>query len=501
MSGKIVTTLDIDRFLKQGSKAGTVEVRKNRVIKRKELSKDCHLELSRMTPVLDRCDILIVGGGPAGLSAAVSAKRCHKGLDVLIVDKSNCFGGVITNVGMESIAWYEYPGTEGSHITGIGKELERLASEAGATSVFPYNGATNLLTEPFKLVADKFLLDNGVRPLLETRVVGAIKDGRVILGVVTESIAGRHVIYAKRVIDCSGDAAVVHYCDARYTVLPESQRMGVTSVFHAKNVDRKRFLAYTGKVKATYNDWSRVWNQETSGAEDNLRTPYLDKEFEKAEQDGVIPEDLSLGGSWSTLTDQGELLNLNLVHMHGVDALDTKSVTESLIEGRRKTVEALKALSHSVPGCENIELRNFSSSLGVRDTRKVFGHYNLTGRDVLELKTFPDTVGTCPRFVDGYGILLLPLESQTFEVPYGCIRSADIDNLLVAGRCVAGDHVSHAAMRNMACCFVTGQAAGIAAGVSLLQNSSTDSVSVWHIQKELRKQGVRYRRTNWRSKL
>ncbi len=111
-------------------------------------------------------------------------------------------------------------------------------------------------------------------------------------------------------------------------------------------------------------------------------------------------------------------------------------------------------------------------TLGVRDSRKIVGRYNMTANDVCMQARFDDSVGVFPEFVDGYSILILPTTGRYFQVPYGCLVP-DVDNLLVAGRCVSGDMVSHAATRNMMCCTVTGQAAGIAAAISLKLGTST----------------------------
>ena len=102
-----------------------------------------------------------------------------------------------------------------------------------------------------------------------------------------------------------------------------------------------------------------------------------------------------------------------------------------------------------------------------------------------------DAIGIFPEFIDGYSILILPTTGRYFQVPYGCMVPVDIDNLLVAGRCVSGDRVSHAAMRNMMACTVTGQGAGVAAAVSLQRGESTQQVEITAVQAELRKQGVR----------
>lgn len=119
------------------------------------------------------------------------------------------------------------------------------------------------------------------------------------------------------------------------------------------------------------------------------------------------------------------------------------------MEGRSHTLHALAALRHAVPGFERAKLRNLSMTLGVRDTRKIVGVTELRGEHVRGEARFDDAVGIFPEFIDGYNILILPTTGRYFQVPLGCMQSPDVDNLLVAGRCVAGDKVSHAAMRNM----------------------------------------------------
>lgn len=118
----------------------------------------------------------------------------------------------------------------------------------------------------------------------------------------------------------------------------------------------------------------------------------------------------------------------------------------------------------------NAKLRNFAMTVGTRDSRKIIGRYNLTAQDVCNQARFEDAVGIFPEFIDGYNILILPTTGRFFQVPYGCmLPSSGAENLLVAGRAVAGDRTSHAAMRNMMACTVTGQAAGVAAAVSIRQ--------------------------------
>jgi hypothetical protein len=133
----------------------------------------------------------------------------------------------------------------------------------------------------------------------------------------------------------------------------------------------------------------------------------------------------------------------------------------------------------------------FGMTLGTRDSRKILGRYDLTASDVREGGRFADSIGIFPEFIDGYGILVLPTTGRYFQVPYGALVPRGIENLLVAGRCVAGDKVAHAATRNQMCCAVTGQGAGVAAAVSLKDGTTTAGVDVARVQAALVRHGVR----------
>ena len=177
--------------------------------------------------------------------------------------------------------------------------------------------------------------------------------------------------------------------------------------------------------------------------------------------------------------------------MAGYDCTDVHDLTAAEIEGRRQALLAIEALRRYTPGFEQATLRTFGSTLGTRDSRKIAGRHELTGEDVRGEARFPDSVGIFPEFLDGYGVLVLPTTGRYFQVPYGILVPRDVDNLLVAGRCVAGDKISHAATRNQLCCAVTGQAAGAAAAVALRDGSTTATVDVERVREELRRQGVR----------
>jgi hypothetical protein len=144
-----------------------------------------------------------------------------------------------------------------------------------------------------------------------------------------------------------------------------------------------------------------------------------------------------------------------------------------------------------MPGCEDARLRNFGMTLGIRDTRKIEALYDLTADDVREQGRFEDTIGIFPEFIDGYGLLILPTTGRFFQVPYRSLVPKGVGNLIVAGRSIGGDRISHAAVRSMMCCTVSGQGAGAAAAVSLRTDDTFHSLDVRLVQAELERQGVR----------
>jgi hypothetical protein len=445
-------------------------------------------ELPRAVPVLAETDVLIVGSGPGGLAAALGAAR--EGVETMLVERYGCFGGAITQVGVEGIAWYRYEGT--IDVEGVGIEIERRAKEMGATHPAPPAQSEALDTEMFKYVADVLLQEAGIVPLLHCLAVDAVMEGNTMRGILIESKAGRQAILAKRVVDASGDADIAYRAGAPCAKTPKNEMMGATVMFSCAGVDRDRFFQYVKENPSTFGDWGKKWTIETTGKEDRLLSAYLEEPFNRAREDGVIPSQLtSIAGTWSTLTSAGEATCLNMVYMLDCDCTDVRDLTGAEIEGRHQALLAMEALKKYVPGFENAKLRNFGMTLGTRDSRKILGRYCLTEHDVRNQARFEDSIGIFPEFIDGYGVLILPTTGRYFQVPYGITVPKKVDNLLVAGRCVAGDKISHAATRNMMCCTVTGQGAGVAAAVSVKDGVTCGAVDVRRVQRALAGQGVR----------
>ncbi|MGD2158334.1 MAG: FAD-dependent oxidoreductase [Anaerolineales bacterium] len=445
-------------------------------------------EKSKATPVLAETEVLVVGSGPAGLAAAVSAAR--QDVRTMLVERYGCFGGVITQVGVGGIAWYRYDGT--IDVEGIGIEFERRAAAMGGSQRRPYSDGEQLDADLFKVVADQLVLESGIVPLLHCLAVDVIMEGDSIKGIITESKSGRQAILAERVIDATGDADIAYRAGAPCRKTSKEEMMGVTVIFSCSGVDRRRFLDYVEENPATYADWGKNWAIETTGKENDLYTAYLEEPFNKARREGLIPPDLlSIGGTWSTITDAGEATSLNMIYMFGYDSSDVWDLTRAEMEGRRQAMLAIEALRLYQPGFEKAKLRNFGMTLGVRESRNIVGSYTMTGQDVRNQARFEDSIGIFPEFLDGHGLLILPTTGRYFQIPYGIIVPQGVDNLLVVGRCVATDKIAHTALRNMMCCTVTGQAAGVAAAVSIKDRVKSSGVNIQRLQSALKKQGVR----------
>jgi hypothetical protein len=222
-------------------------------------------------------------------------------------------------------------------------------------------------------------------------------------------------------------------------------------------------------------------------------SPFLAKPFAQAIRDGVIPRHLNtIAGTWGAMHDTGELTYMNLVHLAGCDGTDPDSLTKFEMEGRQQAMLAIEALRRYTPGCSGARLRNFGMTIGIRDTRKIDAAYNMTESDVRNEARFEDSVGIYPEFIDGYGVLIIPTTGRYMHVPYRSMLPKRVKNLLVTGRAIGGDRIAHAATRNMACCAVAGQGAGIAAALSIKTNQALDAIDIIQLQAELARQGVRY---------
>ena len=447
------------------------------------------IEPARQTPVIHRTEVLVAGSGPGGLAAALAAARA--GVEVCLVERFGCYGGNITVVGVEGLAWYRHEKTVEAN--GIGREFEDRAKTMGAAVPESQSLSYELDSEGFKLVADHLVEEAGIHGMLHRQFVAPVMDGNRITGIIVESKAGREAILAKVVIDATGDADIAVRCGAPAHKTPTEDMQAASVMFHLAGVDKSAFLAEVKADPQTYKDWSTgEWTVETDGKEDDMFSPFLKKPFAKAIEQGLIPRHLNtIAGTWGAIHDTGELTYMNLVHLAGIDGTDPDSMTRGEVEGRKQAMLAIEALRQFMPGCKGVRLRNFGMTIGIRDTCKIDAVYNMTEADVRNQGRFDDSICIYPEFIDGYGILIIPTTGRYMHVPYRAMLPKEVKGLLVTGRAIGGDRVAHAATRNMACCAVAGQGAGIAAALAVRSGRDVADIEIGAVQSELQRQGVR----------
>jgi ribulose 1,5-bisphosphate synthetase/thiazole synthase len=382
----------------------------------------------RAIPVFRETDVLVVGGGTAGVVAALAARRA--GVKVTLVERYGCFGGLWT-AGLVLIVLCTHVPDSGRRkkvVHGIGDEILGRIDKLrhGAINYGPdakYDATTD--PEATKYVLARMVREQGVDILLNSWVTNAIMDGDAIKGVLFESKSGCLAIKAKVVIDASGDGDVF---DAA----------GAESVPHVHKIALVHRL---GNVPA-----------------------------------GKAPEGLNLGISTP-------VPGVRWVNMQGPqgDCLDVATLTTCELDGREAIWNKLKKIQET-PGYENVFLLDTASQLGVRASRTLVGVEELRLEDRLNKKACPDVVGI--------GGTYSFLKGLACPMPYGTLVPRRVDNLLAAGRCVAADNTMLNYTRLIAPCMLTGHAAGAAAALAVQDNSTPRAVDIPALQALLKKQGA-----------
>ena len=440
-----------------------------------EMSKEIQ-ELARTTEVLLECDVVVIGGGPAGMAAAVGAAKA--GANTIIVERYSCLGGNITISSVEPPSWYRQENT--TMPGGVQKEIEDRMIALNAVTPVNMKPSTGLSydTEIFKYMADCYIKDYGITPVYHCLGTSPYMVGNQVKGVITESKSGRRAILAKRVVDCTGDADLVYRsgapCLKGDPVTGELQPG--TLKFFASNVDIE-------KVDALMDS--------DPGCRDPLIHKLLYQPFQRAVEAGEPPLENSYNRIFYTPIPPDEL-NINLgTYDRQLDGTDVLSLTASEIKLRREVLEVLRRLRKYGDGFENARLRNYAMAVGVRETRRIVGSYTLTFDDIFKRARFEDTIGVFPVYADGEHIKEIPYTDAYFQVPFRILHPQGVDNLLTAGRCISCERAAVPTTREMDFCMVTGQAAGAASALSIRQNVTSKQVDIHSLQQELVRQGLR----------
>jgi hypothetical protein len=432
---------------------------------------------ARAIPIVARVDVLVCGGGVAGIAAAVAAAR--NGAKTLIIERAGFLGGTATGSAMGLIV------IPASELVGFPREFfSRLAREQGAGlgEVVPWD------IEAYKLTAMDLVLESGADLLLHTWVSEPLVRDDRLEGVVIENKSGRQAILAKVVIDATGDADVAARAGAPFVKgREEDGAMRPTTVMgRIGNIDLPRFKNY---IDSHPEDFSQDDGRRVVDLDQGIvRIDGFFSIVEKAKRDGLMDPASPInylrfsGVNLKEHTDRAMLI-CNSTRVYNIDGTNAADVTKAEIDGRKQLRDVVRVCRRLLPGFEHSFLIDTSAYLGVRETRRIRGRYTLTQLDLEESKRFDDSVAVMTSVDYGnaeihgpeYGhegsqndewARKLELKLMRFEFPLRCMLTPGLRNLVVAGRCASMTHDVDKFARNMAPIGLQGQAAGTFAAIA-----------------------------------
>jgi hypothetical protein len=442
------------------------------------------VEPAREVPVLGEYDVVVLGGGPAGIAAAAAAGR--NGAKVFLAEHYGFLGGMGTAGGVTNFCGLHANvfGTIRRVVHGIADDLlQRMRDLDGLNEphlIFGKIHAQSYDTAAFKCAADAVLRDSGVDLLFHASGAGVLRhaDGRID-ALLLETKSGRVAVRGSSFIDCSGDADIVKWVGAPYEVGDaHGHTLYPSLMFRVGNVDAQKA--------------GEAWRQ----------IPSIMEEAESAGEftfprKGAIVRPQKRSYEW-----RANVTQLKNPDGSAADGTDARSLSAAEIEGRRQIVDYVRFLRSKVPGFENTYTLEIAPQVGIRETRRLAGEYMLTGEDVLTCASFEDSIG-----VNGWPLEMhvagdvqwhwppIPESRGYNQLPYRMLlpkRSTcgGAENLLVAGRCASMTHDGQSAARVTGGCFVMGQAAGTAAAIATRRRMTVHDIDIGELQSTLRGQGA-----------
>lgn len=449
----------------------------------------------REAVVAAETDVLVVGGGPAGIGAAIGARQ--SGADVILAERYGFFGGNATAALVMPLMSFhtQIPKNEKEGVVslmptdhGEGKPviagvlyilLERLIKAGGAIAPSKKTGyVVPFDPEIFKITIQDILDDYGVSYLLHSFASGIIKNDKPE-GVIFETKSGPVVIKSKVIVDCTGDGDIAYFAGADYETGRREDKLvqPMTLMFRIADFIKEDFDSYVKQNPTQWRGVHGLWDLINKAAENNELT--------------LMREDILFFG-----TPHKNEVSINSTRVTKVLGTDVYDLTYAEWESRRQMKQIYHFLKKYVPGFQNSYIMQSGVNVGVRETRRITGKYQLTGEDILQAKKFDDVIarGSYPVDVhnpEGQGTILKKLPpGESYDIPLRCLIPEGVETILTAGRCISGTHIAHSSYRVMPVSMATGHAAGVAAAISAKSNTSTQEINFKDVQSELIKQGA-----------
>jgi hypothetical protein len=410
-------------------------------------------------------DVLVVGGGLTGVAAAVAARR--QGLEVLLLEKAGFLGGAPGTMLINPFMPYSttVDGQRFALSRGFFAELQELLREVGG---YQGPGREDIHEEYLKLALDRLVVREGVRVLFHATLCGVEKSGETIVALQAATKAGTLRFTARRYLDCTGDADLAVMAGCPYQLgRGDGLCQPMTLCFRIGNVDIPVFRENRQLMQDRYKQLK---------AEGKIKNP----------RENVLV--------FNTLVDG--MLHFNTTRVVRHNPVDPLDVTRAEMAAREQMFEICHFLREQVPGFEHSQLVYSAGEIGVRESRKIVGEYVLTQEDLVACTKFPDRIAAGNYDIDihnpeGSGTSHYYFAPGTwYTIPYRSLLPLKAGNLLVAGRCISATHEAQASIRILPIVATLGQAAGVAAAVSLRAGVAPREADVAEIQRILTREGA-----------